>query len=580
MKLNSPRDLGQRTSTALLKPYGTPDLTIPQGQATGVAAKNIQILQERQDNEELANARITFELSQIVEASKYDQDSDLETIEERHGAAQKEGLAKAAGNISNTEIRNMFIQEGGVTVERNNAVMGEKVFARKSDRERGFMSNAFAEIVKNTINMQSGDQGLNTGEQMQQAIISIQLATDSMVERGVIDVESAQALVRKSQYDMAIGRLKAMDPVDQLKALEEDWTKQLPADLLRSLREAAEEKARDQQAQNRALEMSGMTITQGLEKIKEQYLKEGWDVEEYDKVRLRFLREKQDQEVGKQAMQEDLYENHYSDIFMGASRIEDIPNFEQYAMTAAQKANLQLAQDNADKRAAGELVKEFSDPVVEAILKEFIASGQDIAARKYWSENFAKLNTSDFRYWDRRLSPKKSSDPSFKPIRTTRQVMNEFLETNELDDKKRSLMWGRLEVLADEYWQEHQENMPKDLQQKWVRDEFIRVTTEIEPWYFGGDTEKLVAEMETKERTKYVTMTSFLRGAIPGISQQEAADLYSEYTVEEREQLDWLVGSNPKMESWEIWARFKAMLGKQEAGADAPVATENAAASP
>lgn len=578
MKLNSPDDLGLKIASGQIRTSRI-RMEMPGFEAGEVSAKNIKIVQEQQDNEEMAKAKVEFELAQIVESQKYDQDNDLETIEERHGAGQKEGLAKAAANITNSNIRDMFIESGNVTVAKNNAVMGQKVFRRKADQERGFMGNAFAEIVKNTINMQSGDQGLDTGEQMQQGIIAIQLSTDSMVERGVMSQEEAQGIVRKAQYDMAIGRLKAMDPADQLRALEQAWTKQLPAHLLRSLKDAALEKARDQQAHDRVMAMADMTMTQGLNELKLLAAKEGWDVEEYDKARFRFMREKKDQELGNQAMQEDLYEVHFSDIFMGYGRIEDIPNFEQFAMSAAQKSNLQLAQDNADKRAAGELVRESSDPVVEARLKQYLSEGRDIAARKYWSENYARLNTSDFRYWDRRLSPKKNSDPAFKPIRTTRQVMDEFLDQNPLNDAQKMQMWNRLEELAEEYFSRTNENMPKDLQQQWVREEFIKVTTEVEPWYWP-DTEKLVQDMTTAERKDYSALTSWLRGAIPFTNQSEAAAIYSQYTLNERDELRAAIRSNPEMESWEIWARFKVALGLRESGRDAPPATDDAAAIP
>jgi hypothetical protein len=503
------------------------------------AIQGMKELGERISNEEFAKAEVQFQIGAISESKRFDEDSDIDTAEERHAAAMVDQLGKAAAGITDRRAREMFMIRGEEGVERSKAQMSQKITAKKNDREKGYMANAIDVMVKGGMDLEYGNPG--------EAALGIQLSLDSMVERGVVSRVEAEGTMRKAQLDMAHGRLKAMDPAMQLKVLDDpeaqQWLANIPADVVRGLKEDAMAHNEDNVAQDYAMSTRGMDEEDALNQMYLQASEEDWDAARVDKTRMRIMRIQQDDEVMKQRKLEDYYEEGAASIWAGESTLDQIrktpAGIEMLkGMTRAQRLNLEDAQDNADRRAAGE-GRKYSDRVVVDKLKRFMVNNQPVEMRKYWSENFARLNDSDFTYFNQAVSPKKSNEPSFKPVQTTRQVMDDYLKQYPLDDEAmEGKLWERLNDKAKRYYYDNGEkNPPPELIQTWVTDEHRNVILTPEPEGIAGiffdGKEMLARDLPPIERAKYDQIINTYKEA--GFDSSIGTLRFNEWTDDERQ---------------------------------------------
>ena len=547
---------------------------------TGAAQKGLKELGDRIANEELATAEVQFQLGAMAEAEKYKNDPDLDTIEERHAAGMKDQLGKASSKITSAKTRAIFITRGEAAVARANSIQGEKTTARKNDREKGHMANAIDLMVKGGMDLQWGDPGT--------AAVGIQLTLDSMVERQVISAVDAQRTMKKAQLDMAYGRLKSMDPTQQLEILNakdaktQRWLEDVPPDVLRQLREQAEAAELNNVAQAYAFDTRGNE--NAVNDMYDLAQKEGWDADRIDKTRLRIMRLEQDDEVTKQRELEDYYEEGAAEIYAGTATLEMMEatpeGIQMLAkLSEAQRRNLVAAQDNAVERAAGK-GRKYSDLVVKNRLKSLMASGQLIEGRKYWSENYASLNDSDFKYFNVATSPTKSAAPEFDPIRSARQLLAEHKKVNtQMTDDQESEIWDRIDVKSLEYFNDNAgKKAPDKLVNEWIEEEFIQIKHK-ENWW--PDEEKFLYEMDDTgllQRDEVVDQLDFLQKAT-GFSRSRTGDLMSGYAEREyefvpkmNEALAVVRSRYPNEKPYQHWARIKNMLGIEKS--PAPIGAE------
>jgi hypothetical protein len=545
---------------------------------TTAVQEGLKDISDRIANEELATAEVQFQLGSMAEAEKYKNDPNLDTIEERHAAGMTDQLGKASANITSAKTRALFITRGELGMAKANANMSEKTTTRKNDREKGHMANAIDLMVKGGMDMQYGDPGT--------AAVGIQLTLDSMVERNVITAVDAQQTMKKAQLDMAYGRLKQLPPEEQLALLDDQnpktkkWLENVPPDVLRQLKDEALRQEANGRALGMAFEMSSMDEAEGLAKLKQDFINGDLDDDDYEKTRLRFLRVKNDQDQVQLSAIEDYLEEGIGEIAFGGTtvaQLEAAPGGIEMMkkMTPAQLNNLYAAEDNAMKRAAGLGIK-YSDWPTKSRLRELLASEQNVKARKYWSENSAKLNDGDWKYFNAATSPSKSKAPEWDPIRSARQVLAEYKKQNtDMTDKQESDIWDRIDENIESYFNDPKtagQKPPKALVNDWVDEEFLKIH-HTENWAF--DEEKFLYEMDDTgllQRDEVVAQLDFLQEAT-GLPRGEAGQMMSQYSLDHyefvpqvNEALAYLRETQPNLEPWQQWNRVKAMLNIDQPG--------------
>lgn len=568
-RIPSAEELGFRSPTAVSGGVQTPRINLGADLAaveTGAAQKGLKDIETRIGNEELATAEVQFQLGAMAEAEKYKDDTELDTIEERHAAGMTDQLSKAAANITSAKTREMFMIRGQEGVARANAVMGQKTTNRKNDREKGYMANAIDLMVKGGMDLEYGDPG--------EAALGIQLTLDSMVERNVTTRVEAERTLRQAQQDMAYGRLKSMDPRQQLEILNakdaktQRWLSEVPPDVLRQLKDQAEAAEMNNEAQAYAFESRGNE--NALNDMYDQAEKEGWDDERTQKTRLRILRLEQDDEVTNQKALEDYYEEGAASIYSGESTLEMIEGTPQgiemlKKLSEAQRRNLVAAQDNAVERAAGK-GRKYSDLVVKDRLKELMATGQLIEGRKYWSENYASLNDPDFKYFNAVTSPTKSADPAFKPLQTTNQLMSDYLDANPLDEEGERKLWEDLSDQAEQFWIDNQKNPEPAMIRQWVKDKHANIVLDKPTAFLGmefGGEQVLERDITPEQRKIVKPITNVYQAA--GMTGEAAVKQFNSMSAPERSEFTRKRLQNPGMDPREFLGKWKRGLEKERA---------------
>jgi hypothetical protein len=470
---------------------------------------------ERNQREEIAKAQTDFQILMAQQNAAYDNDDDVDTIMGRYEENVYNGLSGIASEISDPRARDFFVHQNNLAIEQGKVRMQGVIHNKRSDNARAYAVAATDIIQKDAI----------AGGSMQFAQQSLESMYLSMAEQGFIDKELAQEAIINSRNTMAIGRLKTMPPEVQLQALNEDWAKELPLDVQVQLKDQAEAAMMNDEALSLAqgwmeegLNMDQVNVE--LAKIKDSAL--------FEKARTRILQLKNDDEAGLQEMQKELYEEYFSGVAYGDMKISDIPDLDKYGMSPAQITNLQSAETRAAKRAAGEHVPEYSNPEVVAKLRGHLARQELQQARKYFSENFAELNDSHFRYFESQVQPSMKNDGTGKALRTLNQTMNRLLRENglEKDYAIENQIWDNLNRRFENYIQ-REGKVPTDREKnEWAKDEFLNIRRDPDAWFF--DEDEYLFNMTEDERSDFWEAADLLRQTIPNITRDQIVERYEE----------------------------------------------------
>lgn len=474
---------------------------------------------------EAAEADVNFQIAQTQQNAAYDQDDDEDTIVERYEGATMEAMGQAAASISDPGLREQFMNEKRLAIEQGKAKMGQMAFAKKADKKNAFVNEASSVIQKGAI--EGGDMGA--------AQNSLARMWESMAEQGFTTHANAQAEIEKSKYTMAVGRLKTMDPESQLEALKEPWVTDLPLDVRVALKDEALNELLDDKALIAANKMIEDDLTQ--DEINRELLKIK-DPDLLDKTQTRITQFKNNAELGKQEHQLDLYEEYFGDVAMGNLPISDIPELDTYGLSPAQLTNLQAAEARAAKKRAGEFVPVYSDPETLADLRGMVAKNEIQKARTYFSENFAKLNDSHYRYFESQVQPSKAKDPATKSLRTLNQTMNRLLRENDMekDFGAENQIWDNLARRYDEYIILNGKVPDERTRNEWAKDEFINIKRDPDAWIFDND--ETIANMSNAERADFFEAADALRQAYPGISRDQIVERYEQLILDREARAD------------------------------------------
>lgn len=409
----SPDAIGFNTPQGAGQVIRAPSLQMYLPNQAGVTAENARDVQRRVDDEELSKATVQFQLAQMSELEKFEENQDIDKASDDYNAAIDEQMGKAAANISNGQARNAFLENITVPAEESKYKVGEKAFAKIRDRERGYMSSAFAQIVKGAKNLEYGDPAT--------AGVALQLTSDSMVERGMMTNVEAQDTIRTAQNDIALGRLKAMRPDQQLEILnnmEADgnmWADRVPPEVRKVLKASAETELATTMAMDFAHEMATQPTPPDRFQADLQIYKEFKDAPDYlrddliKNARLEYGQLMNNRKMGETEAKLATYSNidlkvrdPMSGITLAQLNQKGGPYHEQWqAMDPAQRSNLESYMTN---KANGTVLK-TSDREVYHTLRTLFTAGPDkrTEAIDYFMKNNAKLTDTDFKFWDKEL---------------------------------------------------------------------------------------------------------------------------------------------------------------------------------
>ena len=225
-------DIGRVNPTGQAQVTQTPSIQGLQPGPESVAPELIQEAYERQVRTEVADAKTHLQLAKIEQDNAYDEDEDLDSIEERWRGQMTEQLGKAATNITDGRVRDAFVQDGMLSIEEGSIAMKGKVHKRKADREIAFAENATAELIKSAVS-ETGD--------IAGAFDAIESKWNSLAEQNFTSNEAAQEVIRNAKYKIAESKIQTLSPREQLDALKSNWAKELPLDVRVSLERAAKE---------------------------------------------------------------------------------------------------------------------------------------------------------------------------------------------------------------------------------------------------------------------------------------------------------------------------------------------------
>jgi hypothetical protein len=474
------------------------------GKASGVQAGLLEEMYEKQTREELAKAKMDFQVMKAQHDVGYDDDDDEDTIEERYNVGVMTGLGKAAENITDSNMRSAFVQEGQTAVELGKLRMRELAHKKRGDKQIAYLSNATDTVLKGAI----------AGGDLSNAHFAIESMWRSLQEQGHVSAVDAETSIRKAKYEMALGKLKTMAPREQLEALKSEWVKELPADVITKLRNEALDAELDDKALSIANEwnLEGISVDEANDR-----LDEFTNADEYDKVRNRFLQMKNDNEIGTQENQQELYTSHFADVALGRKKVIDIDDIEKYKMSPAQLSNLQAAEERATKKTAGEYVPTYSDPETKARL---------VQARKYFSEGFARLNDTDFKYFESQVDGDRASDPVTRGLRTANQQMTILLEANKMknDTVVENKIWNSVTDRYNQFVEDNDKRPDGEVVNSWLKDEFIKIRRDPDAIFMDDDV--YVHDMPPAEREEFFEAVDKLRQRYPDITRDQIVTQY------------------------------------------------------
>ncbi len=403
--------LGLRSPTQTGTAIKAPKLDLYQGKAGHVTAANLRKQQEMLDSEELSKAQVQYQLAALSEIEKFEKDIDIDKSHEKYAAAIDEQLAKAGQNITNNAVREMFMEKGSVVVAESKLKVNEKQFGKVRDRERGYMANAFAAIVDGAKNLEYGDPGT--------AAVALQMTADSMVERGIMTRQEAETTIRGANDDIALGRLKAMRPDEQLKILDDmegdnNWAKRVPPETQKLLRTQAETELANTIAMDFAFSLADQENPPDRYQASLQIYNNFKDAPDYlrDNLVANAQREYGNLMTNKKMADTQkklsVYDNidlkvrdPQSGMTLAQLNNKNGPYWEQWSkMDPAQRSNI---ENYMTKKATG--AKTTTDRGVYLTLRQKFGAGADQRedAIDYFLKNHAKLSDTDFKFWDKEL---------------------------------------------------------------------------------------------------------------------------------------------------------------------------------
>ena len=206
-------------------------------------AKDFRKTLEVRGRDEVAKAKNKYYMLKAEQDNAYNDDEEYGTIPQRYSKTMTEGLGIAASGISDPQLRDQFMMEFEVDLERGKQRINEVAGNKAKDFERSEI-NGELKILQNAAISDAGDPVSIHG--------SVRERLQAAAERNIISFEEAQSIGDSFRVDVATNKLKAMGAKDRLDALTAPWADDIPDHITKVLRDEANAELRLGEAQGAA----------------------------------------------------------------------------------------------------------------------------------------------------------------------------------------------------------------------------------------------------------------------------------------------------------------------------------------
>jgi len=374
--------------------YRAPGITPVQGPNTASIIGGLLDEQYRkQATEELAKAKVQLQLGRIEQDNAYNEDQDVDTIEERWNGQMIEHLGKAATNISEGDVREAFVEESQVSLAQGQMAIKQFAFTKKADQQMAFASGSTDIIAKGAV--QDGGDVVSSME----AITSV---WEAAANSGYTSWENAGAQIRGAKFAIAEGKIKSLPPADQLLALKKPWAQELPNDIRVQLQNEAKRLLVLGEAQGAAYHglVNDMSESEfdlylyGNDKFTSDPQLLLAAQQQYTRLRMNKLK-------GQAEIGTNLY-SKYDEMLRDKNGF-DIEQFKNdfredwKAITPAMRTNLERLEEEINNPTP---LKVTNMDVYEKLMSKWDKGPDHRAeAKQYYFENSAKLNATDRKFW-------------------------------------------------------------------------------------------------------------------------------------------------------------------------------------
>ena len=313
-------------------------------------------------------------------------------------ATEAMGIAGEAIDIRDQEE---WVAKQKLKIERmRTRVMGVRQVKLRDDARASF-SEQLREARETAL---TGDMG-ETGE-------VVENMAESMVLQGFMDREEAENTVASFKEDSAVGRLRMMDPVQRLEALDQPWADNLPSDKRAMLKREAETEAVKYKAVATVDDVIKTSKTREEGQAKIDGIK---DPQERIAAEARYNSEYAANDAAKTEARLELY-NELSLTLEEGGKYEDLPEGQLDELKPAERANLRNTQLQVAKP------RTISDPATFNAATRMSARGDWEGLRELLSGNGSNLTSADYKSFI------KAAEESIAPAAvTTQQILNGLL---------------------------------------------------------------------------------------------------------------------------------------------------------
>lgn len=358
-------------------------------------SQDINKLAEIRDKSEYSKAKASFLMVKAEQDNAYNDREDYDTFDKEYTHNVSEAAAVGTSMITDPALRDQFVNEVSVMQEQGRQRILNLAGDKEKDQERATIEEEADTLTRTTLNS-DGD--------IVEAYSTLKTRLDAAAAMNVISYEYAQNRAEEARTSMAVSKLQGLEPQDRLEALDESWTKFIPPDKVKQLRDEANAQIRIAEAQGAAFGY----IDQGLDRneaLRAIYRDHAKDPLKMNAVKSAFNEAYSTKLVTDVEVQNNVYDEVHLGIGLGDAAVEYYKNptnpdaFNAWStMSPAQRDNLERI---AASRVAGEKPRTVSDKGAwEALYQSMIdAEGGRISKAEYdkrYMELSSYLKPSDY----------------------------------------------------------------------------------------------------------------------------------------------------------------------------------------
>lgn len=399
-------------------------------------------------NYELERARNDLFIARQELQTEFAEDRGYDDLPTRYSERYNERVDGITKRLSSDRARRAFNEDVRTASAEDQTRMVAKARAIEIDTER---ANIFTSLE------QLREAGLSSDEAMVGASDRIDGLFDAAVESGYYDAEQAAKAKLAAKTDLAVGRVEMLEPEQQISALNQEWAKNIPADVRAQLKRAAGEKLRADRAVNHVDEYMrlGLSEADALDRAS----KIGNEAQ-----RRETERRVQNAYAARRAAEAEevftLYSGYHDGIMQGTLTYSQIAAADRMNMTPQQRESLKRLE--ADKAAGKSGHAKNSDPRILRTLHDLTALEDWTGLREYMNQiDPGRLTRADFGKFTERAS-KALVGPEFDSELTFMQAVTSKMDQYGVAEKREQEIIGAMDRWRINYQEINNGRVPND----------------------------------------------------------------------------------------------------------------------